>query len=54
MICLFRFQDYVGNDGDNFIFLTNLEAPKHHVIDVNIEDVNREWDAFGVVVPVSD
>lgn len=49
----FQFQSYVGNDGDEFLFLTNLDAPKHRVIEVNINADNREWDSFAVIVPVS-
>lgn len=52
MKCCVRFQDYVGNDGDEFLFLTNLDAPKHHVIEININQENRDWDSFEVIVAV--
>lgn len=54
VFCIFfhRLQEYVGNDGDNFLFLTNLDAPKHRVIDINVAADNLEWDSFAVVVEV--
>lgn len=53
MTCLVTFQNYVGNDGDDFLFLTNLDAPKHNVIKVDVSVENREWDNFEVIVEVS-
>lgn len=50
---LVQFQAYVGNNGDDFMFLTNLDAPKHHVIEININDETQEWDNFEVIVAVS-
>ncbi|KAJ6636841.1 hypothetical protein Bhyg_15436, partial [Pseudolycoriella hygida] len=41
---------YVGNEGDEFLFLTNLDAPKHRVIEININVDNRDWDSFDDVV----
>lgn len=43
----------IGNDGDNFLFLSNLDAPKHRVIEININAVNQEWGSFEVIVAVS-
>lgn len=43
----------MGNDGDEFLFLTNLQAPKHQVIQINVNDENREWDNYDVIVEVS-
>lgn len=43
----------MGNDGDEFLFLTNLDAPKHRVIEININADNRDWDSFVDIVPVS-
>lgn len=48
-----HFQSYVGNDGDEFYFLTNLDAPKHEVINIDISVENREWNSFAVIVDVS-
>lgn len=48
-----HFQSYVGNDGDEFFFLTNLDAPKHEVINIDISVENREWNSFEVIVAVS-
>ncbi|XP_055307555.1 uncharacterized protein LOC129571737 [Sitodiplosis mosellana] len=42
--------DYVGNHGEFFYFLTNFEAPKHHVIEVNIRSKVNMWNV-DVVVP---
>ncbi|KAJ6630497.1 Prolyl endopeptidase, partial [Pseudolycoriella hygida] len=42
--------DYVGNDGETFLFLTNLDAPKHHIIRVNVDEQKRQSDSYVVVV----
>lgn len=44
-------QEYVGNEGENFFFLTNFGAPKHHLIEVNIRNHIDMWNA-DIVVPV--
>lgn len=49
----FQYQDYVGNDGDFFIFLTNVEAPKHRLIEVDIRNkISKNY--VDVIVPVSN
>lgn len=48
-----KFQEYVGNDGDKFWFLTNLDAPKHRIIEININAENRDRDSSRVIVTVS-
>ncbi|XP_031634996.1 uncharacterized protein LOC116348227 [Contarinia nasturtii] len=38
--------EYVGNDGDFFLFLTNERAPEHHIIEVDITSKRpgNHWD----------
>lgn len=45
-------QEYIGNDNEFFFFLTNFEAPKHQVIEVDIRKKINIWNV-DVVVPVS-
>lgn len=46
-------QDYVGNEGDFFLFLKNIGAPKHHLVEIDITDKTPGRN-FDVVVPVID
>lgn len=43
----------MGNDGDNFMFLTNLGSPKHRVINVTVNDKGVECENFVDIVAVS-
>ncbi|XP_055322565.1 uncharacterized protein LOC129578284 [Sitodiplosis mosellana] len=42
--------EYVGNDGDFFLFLTNVGAPKNHLIEIDIRNKKRR-KCFDIVVP---
>lgn len=46
-------QEYVGNDADFFLFLTNVGAPMHHLIEVDIRN-KKPRNNIDVIVPVSD
>lgn len=46
-------QEYIGNDAEFFFFLTNFEAPKHRVIEVDIRNKTSMWNAH-VIIPVND
>lgn len=46
-------QEYVGNEGDFFLFLKNIGAPQHHLVEIDISE-KKPGRRFGVVVPVSD
>lgn len=50
-----NFQNYVGNDGENFLFLTNEDAPKHCIIEIDIgdDDSIESSEFYEIVVPVS-
>lgn len=50
---LYSKQEYVGNDGEYFIFLTNFRAPKHHLVEINIRNKINIWNV-DVIVPVSE
>lgn len=49
LVSLFN-QEYIGNDGELFFFLTNCGALKRHLIEVNLTD---KVNTLNVVVPVS-
>lgn len=46
------YQEYVGNDGDYFLFLTNVGAPMHKLIGVDIKN-KKPRDNIDVIVAVS-
>lgn len=46
-------QEYVGNDADFFLFLTNVGAPMHHLIEVDIRN-KKPRNHVDVIVAVSD
>ena len=46
-------QEYVGNDGDFFLFLTNVGAPNHHLIEIDIRN-KKPRNNLDIVVAVSD
>lgn len=52
-ISLFNPQEYVGNDGGFFLFLTNVGAPKHKLIEVDIRN-NKPGKHIEIIVPVSE
>ncbi|XP_055307556.1 prolyl endopeptidase-like [Sitodiplosis mosellana] len=41
--------EYVGNEGDFFLFLKNIGAPKHHLVEIDITD-KKPGRNFDVVV----
>lgn len=45
-------QEYVGNDADFFVFLTNRAAPKHQLVEIDMTD-KKPGRHFDVIVPVS-
>lgn len=45
-------QEYVGNDGDFFVFLNNRAAPKHQLVEIDMTD-KKPGRHFDVIVPVS-
>lgn len=46
-------QEYVGNNGDFFLFLTNVGAPMYHVIEIDIRN-KKPRNNVDVVVAVSN
>lgn len=48
----FNEQKYVGNDGDFFLFLTNVGAPANQIIEIDIRN-KKPKKYFDVVIPVS-
>ena len=46
-------QEYVGNEGDFFVFLNNRGAPKHQLVEIDMTD-KKPGRHFDVIVPVSD
>lgn len=51
--CHFNEQEYVGNDGDFFLFLTNVGAPEHQIIEIDIR-TKKPKKYCDVVIPVSE
>lgn len=45
-------QEYVGNDGDFFLFLTNVRAPKNYLVEVDITS-KKPGNHFDVIVAAS-
>lgn len=50
---IFFSQEYIGNEGDFFVFLNNRAAPKHQLIEIDMTD-KKPGRHFDIIVPVSD